>query len=132
MKFALSLAKVLTLLFWALIITNLVQPLRQPFNHLLLAAGAVILLLHLFELWLYRQRLAAATKPAWARLQTLLFGVFYVYPLPALPAPLSAAASLPEVNPAPSAVTEGNSAASGSSASDQPPQQELKLESGNA
>lgn len=122
MKSVLSLAKVLTLLFWALIIINLVRPFDQPFNSLLQVAGVVLVLLHVVELYGYRKRLAGTAKPGWAWLQTLVFGVFYVYPLAALPAPLRGAG----------AVTAGGSAASGATASDQSPQQELKQEGGNA
>jgi putative membrane protein len=132
MKLLLSLAKVLTLLFWALIISNLVHPFNQPFNALLQAAGAVLVLLHVAELCWFHKRLAACAKPWWARLHTFVFGGFYLYPLAALPAPLPGAVVLPALSPAPSAVTADNSAAPGASASDQSPQQELKLEGGNA
>lgn len=86
MKTFLMLGKVLTALFWGVVLANLLQPFAQPFALLLNAAGVLILLLHALELWFFDRRIAACPKPAQERVQVMLFGVFQLLGLPAGPA----------------------------------------------
>ncbi|MFZ3155755.1 DUF1145 domain-containing protein, partial [Pseudomonas sp.] len=82
MKTFLMLGKVLTALFWGVVLANLLQPFAQPFALLLNAAGAFILLIHALELWFFDRRIAACSKPAQERVQVMLFGVFQLLGLP--------------------------------------------------
>lgn len=83
MKTFLTLGKVLTALFWGVLLANLLQPFAQPFALLLNGAGAFILLIHALELWFFDKRIAACSKPAQERVQVMLFGVFQLLGLPA-------------------------------------------------
>lgn len=83
MKIFMTLGKALTLVFWGVVLANLLQPFTQPFALLINVAGVVILLIHLLELWFFRKRITAGEKPIWARLQVILFGVFQLFGLPA-------------------------------------------------
>lgn len=83
MKLFLTVGKVLTALFWGVVLANLLQPFAQPFTLLLNAAGVFILLVHALELWLFDKRIAASAQPAQARIQILLFGVFQLLGMPA-------------------------------------------------
>ena len=120
MKVLLNIGKVLMLLFWLLVVANLVQPFYHPFTTLLQVAGVLVVVLHSAQLVFYRRRLAQVAMPLWARLQTLVFGIFYVYPLAAP----QAAPATPVAPVSATAVVEPVSADS--------QQQELKLENGNA
>ena len=82
MKVFLTLGKVLTALFWGVVLANLLQPFAQPFAILLNSAGAAILLTHALELWFFAKRIAACPAPAQMRAQVMLFGVFQLYALP--------------------------------------------------
>ncbi len=82
MKTFLLLGKVLTALFWGVVLANLLQPFAQPFALLLHAAGALILLVHGLELWLFDKRITTSAKPAQERVQVMLFGVFQLLGLP--------------------------------------------------
>lgn len=96
MKTFLLLGKVLTALFWGVVLANLLQPFAQPFALLLHAAGAFILLVHGLELWLFDKRIAASAKPVQERVQVMLFGVFQLLGLPAEPAVQQSAMEHPE------------------------------------
>ena len=85
MKVFLTLGKVLTALFWGVVLANLLQPFAQPFALLLHGAGAFILLIHALELWFFSKRIAACPKPAHERVHVMLFGVFQLLGLPAEP-----------------------------------------------
>lgn len=85
MKVFLTLGKVLTALFWGVVLANLLQPFAQPFAQLLNGAGAFILLIHALELWFFSKRIAACPKPAHERVHVMLFGVFQLLGLPAEP-----------------------------------------------
>ncbi|MDO9618913.1 MAG: DUF1145 domain-containing protein [Pseudomonas sp.] len=82
MKTFLTLGKVLTALFWGVVLANLLQPFAQPFALLLNGAGVFILLIHGLELWFFDKRIAACPKPAQERMQVMLFGVFQLFGLP--------------------------------------------------
>lgn len=81
MRVFLWLVKLLTLLFWALVLTNQWVGFTQPFALLLQVAGVVVLLAHVFELWWFKSRLQNRPKPWLDRLQVMLFGVFHLYDL---------------------------------------------------
>jgi len=92
MKTFLTLGKVLTALFWGVVLANLLQPFAQPFALLLNGAGAFILLIHALELWFFDKRIAACPKPALERVQVMLFGIFQLLGLPAEQAAVAAVA----------------------------------------
>jgi putative membrane protein len=83
MKTFLIVGKVLTALFWGVVLANLLQPFAQPFALLLNGAGAFILLIHALELWLFNKRIVGSAKPSQERVQVMLFGVFQVLAMPA-------------------------------------------------
>jgi putative membrane protein len=84
MRAFLRLGKLLALLFWALVLVNLLDSFTQPFALLLHVAGALVLLIHGLELLLFKARLQQRPQPGLERLQVLLFGVFHVFGLPPL------------------------------------------------
>lgn len=86
MKKFLVLGKVLAACFWGVVLANLLQPFAQPFALLLYICGALALLIHAVELWVFDKHLAAAQKPAQERAQVLLFGIFHLLALPGLQA----------------------------------------------
>ena len=49
MKVLWGLGKALTLLFWGLVLSNLLQPMINPFDVLINLAGELLLLTHLLE-----------------------------------------------------------------------------------
>ena len=83
MKTFLLLGKLVTLLFWGVVLFNLYQPLAQPFELMLRVAGAALLALHVLELGVFNRQLKAVPRSLWQRLQVVLFGVFHVLGLPA-------------------------------------------------
>jgi putative membrane protein len=85
MKTFLTVGKLLTALFWGVVLATLLLPFAQPFALLLNAAGTFILLVHALELWLFDKRIAAGAKPFQARAQVMLFGVFQLLGMPAEP-----------------------------------------------
>lgn len=82
MRVFLRLGKLLALLFWALVLVNLLASFAQPFGLLLHLAGALVLLMHGLELLLFKARLAQRPRPWLERLQVLLFGAFHLFGLP--------------------------------------------------
>ena len=50
MKAIAGLGKLVALAFWGAVLFNILQPFAQPFATLLLAAGGLILLIHIVEL----------------------------------------------------------------------------------
>lgn len=82
MKKLLGLGKVLTALFWGAALANLLHPFAQPFAFLLYLTGALLMLVHGLELWLFDERLRGCPRPRLERLQVALFGVFHLLYLP--------------------------------------------------
>lgn len=82
MKAIAGLGKTIALLFWAAVLANLLHPFAQPFATLLLAAGGLILLIHIIELLVLGGRLQGRAHPWRDRAQVLLFGVFHLLSLP--------------------------------------------------
>ncbi|WP_324731308.1 DUF1145 domain-containing protein [Pseudomonas paeninsulae] len=91
MKILLGLGKVLTAIFWGVVLANLIDPFAQPFALLLNLAGAVLVLIHGLELWLFNERVSGRTRLGLERVQILLFGIFHLQGLSSAPAqPVSA------------------------------------------
>lgn len=82
MKVLWGLGKVLTLMFWLVVLVNLVQPLISPFRVLVDLAGSMLLLTHLLEVMLFNGSLRERAHPWRDRAQILLFGMFHLQVLP--------------------------------------------------
>ena len=82
MKAIAGLGKLVALAFWGAVLVNILQPFAQPFATLLLAAGGLILLIHVVELLVLGSRLKGRPHPWMDRLQVLLFGVFHLLSVP--------------------------------------------------
>ncbi|WP_448652591.1 DUF1145 domain-containing protein [Pseudomonas fluorescens] len=91
MKVFWGLGKFLTLLFWVVVLVNLLRPLANPFHLLVSLAGSLLFLTHLLELLLFNSSLKYRAHPWRDRLQILLVGMFHVRGL-------SAPAAIDEVN----------------------------------
>ncbi len=89
MRVFLLVGKLVTLLFWALVVVNLFAGFAKPFGLLLQVTGALVLVAHALELLLFKSRLQHRPRPWLDRLQVMLFGVFHLYGL----APVAAARS---------------------------------------
>lgn len=86
----LGLAKALTLVFWWLVVVNLLSPFPKPFSAWMSLAGAGLLLLHIAELLIFSRRLQPRSRPWLDRLQILLLGIFHLQSIPrAAPTPAS-------------------------------------------
>lgn len=78
-----GLGKFLTLLFWLVVVVNLLNPLIHPLHLLVKLAGNLLLLTHLLELILFNRSLKGRAHRRRDRLQILLFGVFHLQTIPA-------------------------------------------------
>ena len=78
MKVFWGLGKFLTLLFWVVVVVNLITPLINPFHLLVNLAGSLLLLTHVLELLLFNGSVKARAHPWRDRLQILLVGMFHV------------------------------------------------------
>lgn len=81
MKVFWGLGKVLTLLFWAVVLINVFNPLINPFDLLISFAGSLLLLTHLLELVLFNSSLQGRPHPWRDRLYILLVGILHVQTL---------------------------------------------------
>jgi putative membrane protein len=90
MKGLLWFGKMLTLLFWWVVLVNLFMPLGQPFQLSIQLVASALLGLHLLELIGFNRRLRGRSHPWFDRLQILLTGIFHVISIPRV-APASAA-----------------------------------------
>lgn len=81
MKLILGVGALLTLVFWGVVVGNLVQPYAQPFSMLLNLAGAVVLAAHIVELWYFKSALQQSSTPRLSRVKVLVLGVFHAYSL---------------------------------------------------
>ncbi|WP_434628836.1 DUF1145 domain-containing protein [Pseudomonas sp. Z1-14] len=79
------LGRVLTLLFWLVVLVNLVMPFVHPLHLLVNLAGVSLLAIHLLELLLFRARFRGRPAPGRDRLRVLLFGIFHLQTLPTAP-----------------------------------------------
>ena len=71
MKVFWGLGRLLTLLFWLVVLVNLVVPFVHP--------------LHLLELLVFRASFRGRPAPGRDRLRVLLFGIFHLQTLPTAP-----------------------------------------------
>ncbi|WP_157699364.1 DUF1145 domain-containing protein [Pseudomonas sp. M30-35] len=81
MKVILSVGAVLTLLFWGVVVGNLVAPFAQPFSMLLNIAGALVAAAHIVELWYFQSALQQSSTPWLCRAKILVLGVFHAFTL---------------------------------------------------
>ncbi|WP_434572233.1 DUF1145 domain-containing protein [Pseudomonas sp. R3-56] len=79
------LGRLLTLLFWVVVLVNLVMPFVHPLHLLVNLAGVSLLAIHLLELLLFRARFRGRPAPGRDRLRVLLFGIFHLQTLPTAP-----------------------------------------------
>ncbi|CAI8912299.1 hypothetical protein D3C81_1393180 [compost metagenome] len=83
MKVFWGLGKCLTLMFWLVVLVNLVEPLINPIDLLVNLAASLLLLTHLLEVLLVHRNLKGRPHPWRDRLQILLFGIFHLRTLSA-------------------------------------------------
>ncbi|AWM90647.1 hypothetical protein DJ564_07325 [Pseudomonas sp. 31-12] len=83
MKVIWGLGKLLTLLFWLVVLVNLLMPFVNPLHQLVDLAGGVLASLHLLEAVLCFRSLRGRAHPWRDRLKILFFGVFHLQTLPA-------------------------------------------------
>ncbi|MGE7993499.1 DUF1145 domain-containing protein [Pseudomonas sp. NPDC089554] len=82
MKFILGLGKVLTVVFWGVVLFNLLMPQPLPVNLLINAAGILLLALHVLEVLFFNGSLRGRSHRWFDRLQILLTGIFHVMSIP--------------------------------------------------
>ncbi|MCU1721301.1 MULTISPECIES: DUF1145 domain-containing protein [Pseudomonas] len=85
MKGFLGLFKALTVVFWWVVLVNLLIPAQPPFHQLINLAGASLLGLHLLEILFFNGRLRQRSHRWFDRLQILLVGIFHILSIPAPP-----------------------------------------------
>lgn len=83
MKRFLGLFKALTVVFWWVVLMNLLSPAENPFDRLINLAGASLLGLHVLEVLFFNGRLRERSHRWFDRLQILLVGIFHVLSIPA-------------------------------------------------
>lgn len=81
MKVLWGLGKGLTLLFWLVVLVNLISPLINPFHLMINLIGSLLLMTHVVELVLYNRNLKERAHPWRDRLQILVVGIFHVQTL---------------------------------------------------
>ncbi|WP_237883883.1 DUF1145 domain-containing protein [Pseudomonas sp. PGPR40] len=83
MKVFWGLGKLLTLLFWLVVLVNLLIPFTHPLHLLVNLAGSVLAGLHLLELVFCNRSLKGRAHPWRDRLKIVVFGVFHLQTIPA-------------------------------------------------
>jgi putative membrane protein len=83
MKVIWGLGKLLTLLFWLVVLVNLLMPFVNPLHQLVDLAGGALASLHLLEAVFCFRSLRGRVHPWRDRLKILFFGVFHLQTLPA-------------------------------------------------
>ena len=83
MKVFWGLGKLLTLLFWLVLLVNLLIPFVHPLHLLVNLAGSVLAGLHLLEALLCYRSLRGRAHPWLDRLKIVIFGVFHLQTIPA-------------------------------------------------
>ncbi len=78
-----GLGKLLTLLFWLVVLVNLLIPFINPLHLLVSMAGALLAVIHLLEVLLCNRSLKGRAHPWRDRLKILFFGVFHLQTIPA-------------------------------------------------
>ncbi|BCX66548.1 MULTISPECIES: DUF1145 domain-containing protein [Pseudomonas] len=87
MKVLWGLGKLLTLLFWSVVLVNLLTPFVYPLYLLVNLAGGLLVVLHLLEALLSFRTLRGRAHPWLDRLKIVIFGVFHLQTIPAPTAP---------------------------------------------
>ena len=82
-----GLGKLLTLLFWLVVLVNLLMPFVHPLHLLVNLAGGLLAVLHLLEVCSAIRSLRGRAHPWRDRLKILFFGVFHLQTIPAPTAP---------------------------------------------
>ncbi|MEA1031309.1 MULTISPECIES: DUF1145 domain-containing protein [unclassified Pseudomonas] len=82
MKLLWALGRLLTLLFWLVVLVNLVMPFVHPLHLLVNFGAAMLLAIHLLELVWFRASLRGRPASGRDRLRVLLFGIFHLQTLP--------------------------------------------------
>ena len=82
-----TLGKLLTLLFWLVVLVNQLMPFVNPLHLLVDLAGSLLAGLHLLEAVFCFRSLRGRAHPWLDRLKILFFGVFHLQTLPAPTAP---------------------------------------------
>lgn len=82
-----GLGKLLTLLFWSVVLVNLLTPFIYPLHLLVNLAGCLLAGLHLLEIVFCFRSLRGRAHPWRDRLNILFFGVFHLQTIPAPTAP---------------------------------------------
>ncbi len=78
-----GLGKLLTLLFWLVVLVNLLMPFINPLHLLVNVAGALLAVIHFLEALLCFRSLRGRAHPWRDRLKILFFGVFHLQTIPA-------------------------------------------------
>ncbi|WPN46056.1 MULTISPECIES: DUF1145 domain-containing protein [unclassified Pseudomonas] len=82
-----GLGKLLTLLFWLVVLFNLLSPFVFPLHPLVNLAGGLLAFFHLLEVLLCNRSLKGRAHPWRDRLKIVIFGVFHLQTIPAPTAP---------------------------------------------
>jgi len=85
MKALLGVGKALVLAFWLVLGAALAKRFGAPFEQLVYLLAGFLVLLHGAQLWLFSSLLNGRANPWLDRAQVLLFGIFHLYPLKAVP-----------------------------------------------
>ena len=83
MKVLWGLGKLLTLLFWLVVLVNLLVPFSYPLHPLVNLAGGFLAFIHLLEVLLCNRSLKGRAHPWLDRLKIVIFGVFHLQTIPA-------------------------------------------------
>lgn len=83
MKVIWGLGRLLTLLFWAVVLVNLLTPFVFPLHSLVNLAGGLLGGIHLLEALLCYRSLRGRAHPWLDRLKIVIFGVFHLQTIPA-------------------------------------------------
>jgi putative membrane protein len=87
MKVIWGLGRLLTLLFWLVVLVNMLTPFIHPLHLLVNLASSLLAGLHLLEAVLCFRSLRGRAHPWRDRLKILFFGVFHLQTIPAPTAP---------------------------------------------
>lgn len=83
MKALWGLGKALTVVFWWVVLVNLLIPADKPFHQLINLVGGAVLILHVLEVLMFNGRLRERSHRWFDRLQILLVGIFHIQSIPA-------------------------------------------------
>jgi putative membrane protein len=83
MKVIWGLGRLLTLLFWSVVLVNLLIPFVFPLHPLVNLAGGLLGVIHLLEALLCNRSLRGRAHPWLDRLRIVIFGVFHLQTIPA-------------------------------------------------